>query len=150
MRSVTTSRRIDVPARDVWAVLADFSNIADWNGGVKKSFSTSEVLQGVGARRHCDLAPAGQLEETVREWRPNEQMKVSIDSASRLPIDHALATFDLIATGSDDATDVTVTYEYEPGWGIVGRALGPLLDRQFVKGFAGLLSDLETAVVPDH
>lgn len=145
MRAITTSRAIGAPQADIWAVLADFANIANWNGGVKKSFATSEIPPGPGAQRHCDLAPFGELEETVSEWRPNEQMKVSIDSASKLPLKRALATFDLVAAPGADTTDVTVTYEYEPGWGIVGRAMSPILDRQFVKGFDGFLVDLEAA-----
>ena len=69
MREITVEKDVEAPVDAVWAVLADFPNIADWNGGVKKSFSTNDQTDGVGATRHCDLSPAGGLEETVVEWK---------------------------------------------------------------------------------
>ncbi len=68
MRVVRVSRRIDASRTKVWAVLADFPNIADWNRGVNRSYATSDATTGVGAKRHCDLAPVGALEETVTGW----------------------------------------------------------------------------------
>ena len=136
---------MSVSTDKVWDVLADFPNIADWNGGVKKSFSTGEATSGVGATRHCDLSPTGTLEETIREWTPGEKLVVSIDSATRLPIKQGLATFDLSAGADSDSTNVGLTYDYETKWGIAGKAIGGLLDRQLTKGFSGFLADLETA-----
>lgn len=125
--------------------MADFPNVADWNGGVKNSYSTGDATSGVGATRHCDLSPTGTLEETIREWTPGEKFVVSIDSSTKLPIKQGLVTFDL-SDGADAASsNVDVTYDYETKWGIVGKALGGLLDRQLTKGFSGFLSDLETA-----
>lgn len=129
----------------VWDVMADFPNVADWNGGVKNSYSTGEATSGVGATRHCDLSPTGTLEETIREWTPGEKFVVSIDSSTKLPIKQGLVTFDL-SDGADAASSkVDVRYDYETKWGIAGKALGGLLDRQLTKGFSGFLSDLETA-----
>ncbi|MDH3681316.1 MAG: SRPBCC family protein [Acidimicrobiia bacterium] len=143
MREITVSRDLAAPRAAVWGVLADFPNIADWNGGVKKSFATSEATEGVGATRHCDLAPLGGLEETIKEWEPEERLVVSIDSAAKLPIKSGLATFTL--DESDAATSARVEYSYETRFGPVGAALGPLLDKQLSKGFSGFLDDLETA-----
>ncbi len=81
MRSIVVQRRIPAAPANVWAVLADFPNIARWNTGVAKSFSTSEVTGGLGAKRHCDLIPFGQLEETVKQWDDTRRMVISIDSA---------------------------------------------------------------------
>ena len=81
MRSIKVSRRIPTAPAKVWAVLADFPNIATWNTGVSKSFATSDSTGGVGAQRHCDLAPFGELEETVKEWDDTRRMVISIDSA---------------------------------------------------------------------
>ena len=85
MREIHVNKVIEASGDSVWSVLADFPNIADWNGGVKKSFSTSNDVQGVGAPRHCDLSPAGSVEETVREWQEGEKMVISIDSATNFP-----------------------------------------------------------------
>ncbi len=134
---------MSVPRSAAWAVLADFPNIATWNSGVAKSFATSESTSGVGARRHCDLSPTGTLEETIREWDPENRLVVSIDSATRLPIRRGEATFTL--TGDDDGSTTAIDYRYETKWGVVGRLMGPLLDTRLTKGFNGFLVDLEAA-----
>ena len=83
MRSIDVSRDIPAPRSAVWEILADFPNISRWNTGVKVSFATSDAVGGVGARRHCDLAPIGELEETIQEWVPEERLVVAIDSAAK-------------------------------------------------------------------
>lgn len=143
MRQITLNRPMPVPRSAVWAVLADFPNIAWWNSGVTKSYATSESTGGVGARRHCDLAPTGTLEETIRAWDPEHHLVVSIDSTSRLPIRRGEARFSL--TGDGDRSTTTVDYRYETRWGVVGTLIGPLLDNRLTRGFEGFLADLEAA-----
>ena len=144
MRSIKVSRRISAAPADVWAVLADFPNIAAWNSGVAKSFSTSEATDGVGARRHCDLAPFGELEETIKEWDEPHRLVVSIDSAKKLPIAHGLVTFVLVP--AEDATETSIEYAYKPKFGLLGQIMGSLaLDGQLKKGFNGFLKDLDAA-----
>ena len=144
MRVVKAKRQIGASPDKVWAVLADFPNIAEWNSGVNRSYATSDVTAGVGAKRHCDLAPVGALEETVTGWDEEKRMEIKIESAAKLPIAHGLATFTLSGTGA--ATDVSVEYSYEPKFGLWGHLMGRLmLDGQLTKGFMGFLKDLEQA-----
>ena len=144
MRSIKVSRQIPSAPAEIWAVLADFPNIATWNTGVAKSFATSDSTGGVGAQRHCDLAPFGELEETVKEWDDTRRMVISIDSAKRLPIAHGEVTF--VLSPAEDATEVSVDYTYKPKFGLLGQILGSLaLDGQLTKGFKGFLKDLDTA-----
>lgn len=96
------------PQAAVWQVLADFPNISVWNTGVKASHATSDATSGVGAKRHCDLAPVGTLEETIAEWDEGNRLVINIDSATKLPIERGVATFTL----TEAAT--TIDYEYEP------------------------------------
>ena len=143
MREITVTRTIDARPSAVWEVLADFPNIADWNGGVKKSYATGETTEGIGATRHCDLAPIGELEETIIAWEPDRRLVVRIDSAAKLPIKSGEATFSLSA--SDGATPTEVRYAYQPKFGPIGALLGPMLDRQLSSGFEGFLADLDRA-----
>jgi uncharacterized protein YndB with AHSA1/START domain len=142
MNELTLNRNIDAPRTAVWNVLADFPNIASWNSGVKKSHATGAET-GLGAQRHCDLSPAGGVEETVRAWEPESKMAVSIDSAKGLPLKSGLATFDLADDG--DATAITMEYTYETKWGVLGKLMKPVLHKRFQKGFNGFIDDLETA-----
>lgn len=143
MRSIDVQRDVAAPRGAVWAVLADFPGISNWNTGVKTSFSTSDSVEGVGATRHCDLAPMGELEETVAEWEPESRLVIRIDSASKLPIRSGLVTFEL--DGEDDTTATSVTYRYTPKGGPFAFLIGPILDKQLTRGFEGFLADLESA-----
>ena len=144
MRVVKAKRHIGASPDKVWAVLADFPNIAAWNSGVNRSYATGSATAGVGAKRHCDLAPMGALEETVIGWDEGKRMDIKIDSAEKLPIAHGLATISL--SGADTATDVSVEYSYEPKFGFLGHLMGRfMLDGQFTKGFTSFLKDLEQA-----
>jgi uncharacterized protein YndB with AHSA1/START domain len=144
MRSIKVNRRIPSAPAKVWAVLADFPNIATWNTGVAKSFATSDSTGGVGAQRHCDLAPFGELEETVKEWDDTRRMVISIDSAKKLPIAHGEVTF--VLSPVDDATEVSINYAYKPKFGLLGQIIGNVaLDGQLTKGFNGFLKDLDAA-----
>ena len=144
MRVVRAQRQIGASADKVWAVLADFPNISEWNRGVNRSYATSEVTAGLGAKRHCDLAPLGELEETVTGWEEEQRMQIRIDSAAKLPIAHGLATFTL--SSSTSTTDVALEYSYAPKFGFLGHLIGRfMLDAQLTKGFGRFLKDLEQA-----
>lgn len=146
MRTVTVRRQVPTSRTEVWNVLADFPNISDWNSGVKTSLSTSNSTEGLGAQRHCDLAPVGSLEETIVGWTPESQMVITIGSTSKLPIKNGEVTFDLV-TESDNQTTVAVEYKYTTKFGPIGRLMGPMLDKQLSTGFQGFLSDLEAAAI---
>ena len=143
MRTVNMSKKIVAPRQVIWDILADFANVADWNSGVVKSHSTSDAANGVGASRHCDLGPAGALEETIREWEPNQRMAISIDTATKAPIKGARGTF--VLTGDDAGPiEVALQFEYTPKGGPIGNLFGKLLDKQFTKSFHGYLNDLDS------
>ena len=141
MREISVTRTFATPRHAAWEVLADFPAISTWNSGVKTSFSTSEATDGIGATRHCDLAPMGTLEETIAEWQPETRMVVRIESATKLPIRSGLVTFVL----GDEGQPTTITYAYEPRFGALGKLMGPMVDKQLTSGFEGFLDDWEAA-----
>ena len=143
MRTLNLTKKIDAPRQVIWDILADFANVAEWNTGVNESHSTTVAANGVGAARHCDLGPAGALEETIRAWEPNEHMTISIDSATKAPINGGLGKF--VLTGDDASpTEVALQFEYTPKGGPIGNMFGRVLDKQFMKGFTGALNDLDS------
>ncbi len=143
MRTIKVNRNIKASKSAVWAVLADYPNISQWNAGVKNSFSTSEATEGVGARRHCDLSPAGALEEIITLWEPEDKLGIEIESVAKLPVKRADVLFNL--EGDEDQTAIEVSYAYETKFGPVGKLLGPILDPQLRKGFSAFLKDLDAA-----
>ncbi len=143
--NVQLERHLDASPSAVWQVLADFGNIADWNSGIKASTSTSTATQGVGAQRHCDLAPAGALEETIREWDEQRRMVVSIDEASKIPMKAGLATFEL--TESNGGTDFSLNYDFAAKGGPFAGLMGRMMTGQLRKGFTAFIDDLEQAAM---
>ena len=141
MRNVKLERTLAAPRSSVWAVLADYPNIADWNDGVKKSYAIGDATEGVGAQRQTELVPTGAMRETVAEWVPEERMVIAIDKVEKMPVKQARMTFTL--SGGDETTLFTMSYDYEPKGGPLAVILGPVLDRQMNKGFNGFIDLLE-------
>ena len=145
MRNVQVERTVAAPRSSVWAVLADYPDIADSNDGVMKSYALGEETQGVGARRQCELAPKGtmQMRETVTEWVADEKMVIDIDRVEKLPIKKATMTFTLSDRGG--TTQFRMSYDFEPKGGPLALLYGPMLDTQLFKGFNGFVDNLEVA-----
>ena len=145
MRNVTVERTVAAPRSRVWAVLADYPNIADWNDGVLNSYAIGDATEGVGAQRQTELVPNGamRMRETVTEWVPEERMVVAIDNIEKMPVKRASQTFTLSDDG--EATRFTMSYDYEPKGGPLGFILGLVMDPQMKKGFNGFIDSLEPA-----
>ena len=143
MRNLKLERTLAVARSSVWAVLADYPNIADWNDGLTKSYAIGDATEGVGAQRQTELAPDGKMKmrETVTEWVPEERMVMAIDKMEKMPVKQARMTFTL-SGGEGETTLFTMSYDYEPK-GALWSFLGPFLDRQFGKGFSGFIDLLE-------
>ena len=144
--TISASKTVSADRDDLWAVLADFPNIADWSAGVKRSYATSSSDTGVGAQRHCDLSPAGALEETIQEFVPGERMVISIDKASVVPIKSSLTTFELRdAEDGSGGTEVSVTAQTQPKGGPLSPIIARRMAKGLTKGLAGLIDELDTA-----
>jgi uncharacterized protein YndB with AHSA1/START domain len=145
MRNVKVARTLAAPRSSVWAVLADYPNIVDWNDGVKNSYAIGDATEGVGAQRQTELVPTGamRMRETVAEWVPEETMVLDIDKIEKQPVKQATMTFTLSDGG--ETTPFTMSYDYEPKGGPLAVIFGPILDRQMNKGFNGFIDYLEQA-----
>lgn len=145
MRNVKVERTVVAPRSSVWAVLADYPNIADWNDGVKASYAIGDATEGVGAQRQTEIVPNGKMRmrETVTEWVPEEKMVIAVDQIEKQPIKHATMTLTLSDGG--ETTPCTMTYDYEPKGGPLAFLFGPMLDKQMKKAFNGFMANLETA-----
>jgi len=52
-------------------------------------------------------------------------------------------TFDLTDAGA--GTEVSITYDFETKFGLLGQMMGGRIDKQLISGFTGFLEELETA-----
>ncbi len=141
MTNIKVERTLAAPRSSVWAVLADYPNIAEWNEGVTNSYAIGDATEGVGAQRQTELAPDGamRMRETVAEWVLEETMVIAIDEIENMPVKAATQTFTLSDDG--ETTPFTMSYDYEP----LGEPLGPMFDGQMSMGFNGFIDSLERA-----
>ena len=143
MRNVKVERTVAAPRSCVWAVLADYPNIVDWNEAVTNSYAIGDATEGVGAQRQVDLGSKGSIKmrETVTEWVPEERMVIAVDKIEKQPLKQATMTFALSDGG--ETTPFTMTYDYELKGGPLAYIYGPLLAPLFKKGFNAFIDNLE-------
>ena len=149
--AVTSNVNIDAPPDKVWSVLADLGSIYKWNPGVAKSHTTSELTQGEGATRHCDLDDKNYLEERAFDWREGESFKIDVFESS-MPLESNIVTFQIAPAGhtpGGDGTRVSVTADYKLKFGIIGTLMDVLFVKRMLQhGFddmmAGLKHHIET------
>ena len=97
MPTVRAEAGIEASRTHIWRVLADFGGIERRSPVVLRSDSTSEAKEGVGAARHCELAPRGTVEEQVVEWEPERHLGINVDPVG--PIAAQRWDFDVTEAG---------------------------------------------------
>ena len=131
----------NAPKQIMWEVLADFPNIANYTDSVKSSASTSDQETGVGASRHCDLAPLGTAEETIVEFNPGENIVISLYDTKGLPVKNSETTFSLTEIDSN-TTRLTMRANVQAKGGVFAGVLGKILERRLPNSAKRLLDDL--------
>jgi len=143
MKNFTIDRTIQAPRAHVWAVLADYPNIVDWNEGVVSSSAIGDATEGVGAQRQCELTGSVAMRETVTEWIAEEKMVVAIDQVEKMPVVEASMTFTLADGG--ESTPIRMSYDFQAKGGPFAGVIGAVLSRPMSKGFSAFIDDLERA-----
>ena len=144
-RHLTVGRHVDAPCASVWAVCADFPNLADHWGGLKASRPIGDQMHGVGARRQVDLKPVGALVETVTAWEEGRTLATTNQPSALVPFKHAEARLTLEPDGN--GTAITFDYRYVPRGGPMGRLTGPVIDRMLRTNFGSMLAAIEEAAL---
>lgn len=129
------------PKEIVWKVLADFPNIVDYTDTVKASASTSEQAFGVGASRHCDLAPIGTTEEKIIDFTPGDKLVISLYKTTGMPVKNSETTFSLTEIDAN-TTQLTMTAEVQAKGGIFAGFIAKRLKSRLPKGAGRTVKDL--------
>ena len=144
-RHLTVRREAAAPRDSVWAVCADFPNLADHWDGLKASRPIGDQARGVGARRQVDLKPVGALVETVTAWEQGRTLATTNQPSALVPFKQAKARLTLEPHG--DGTAITFDYRYVPRGGPMGRLTGPVIDRMLSGTFESMLAAIEEAAL---
>jgi len=144
MGTFATETIIRAAVDEVWRALGQIGDIYRWNPGVKASHTTSEVEDGLGATRFCDLGGGNYLDEAVVAWQPHEKLTMRI-MGTNLPFETADVRFTLRPISAGTVVSVSPLYKLKYG------PLGVLLDKVYVqksyqKGMESLLAGLKNYV----
>ena len=142
-RHLTVRRQAAAPHDSVWAVCADFPNLAAHWDGLKASRPIGDQTRGVGARRQVDLKPLGALVETVTAWEQGRTLATTNQPSALVPFKQAKARLTLEPHG--DRTAITFDYRYVPRGGPMGRLTGPVIDKILRRDFESMLAAIEEA-----
>jgi hypothetical protein len=142
-RQLMVQREMSAPTGAVWALLADFSDLArHWNG-LRGTRAIGDQTSGVGARRHVDLKPMGSMDETVTVWEEGRRIDTQNKPSLSVPIKQARSSLTLEPSAA--GTSATFRYWYSPRGGPVGVASGLLIDKMLTATFTDMLTALEKA-----
>ena len=146
-RHIKVQRRMAASTGPVWALFADFPNLASHWNGLRATRAIGNQTSGVGARRHVDLKPMGSMEETVTVWEEGRRIDTRNQPSASMPFKHAESTLTL--EPDDDGTLAIFDYRYEPRGGPLGRVTGPLIDKMLTSTFIDMLAATDKAAGGD-
>src|SRR5215216_5571012 len=91
-RLLTVQRRMAASTGSVWALFADFPNLASHWSGLRATRAIGNQTSGVGARRHVELKPIGSMEETVTTWEDGRRIDTENHPSVLVPFNRAETT----------------------------------------------------------
>ncbi|MBI3970861.1 MAG: SRPBCC family protein [Chloroflexi bacterium] len=118
--------RIDAPIEAVWQALADLVAVERYNPMVASARVISELHEGVGATRRCELKPKGWVEERVWDWAPPTAIGIEV-AASEWPVVFMKWRTELTPDGG--ATQVNQVMHYKVKFGPLGAIMDALMMR---------------------
>jgi hypothetical protein len=136
---------MSAPRGSVWALYADFPNLARHWSGLRATRAIGGQTSGVGARRRVDLKPTGSMDETVTVWEEGRRIDTQNRPSASVPFKQARSMLTLEPDGG--GTLATFDYRYVPRGGPVGRFTGPLIDKMLTAIFTDMLATTEKAAL---
>jgi hypothetical protein len=144
-RHITVQRRMSASSGSLWALFADFPNLASHWSGLRATRGIGDQASGVGARRRVELKPIGGMDETVTVWEEGRRIDTENRPSTSVPFKHAESTITL--EPADDGTLATFDYRYVPRGGPLGRLTGPLIDKMLTVTFTDMLAATDGAAL---
>jgi len=147
MGAFTVTRSLDASPAEVWSVLADFGNIAEWNPNLSASRLLGEQAGGVGTTRQCDLKDGkNYVRERVTTWEDGRRMEIDIYEGT-MPLKSAIATIVLEPAGPR-RTKVIASMSFVPKGGAVRKVatevfMKPMMKHMFGRLVRGLKEHVE-------
>ena len=143
METFQIERRIDAPRAQAWEVLSDLDS---W-GGHAPNLSRTEVIEGAaeGAVRRCYNNSGKGWSETCTLWQPGQRYTMEVDTSDYpYPMRQMRGTW--AVENDPGGTRIHLRYEFEPKYGLAGRALAVLMRPVFARTCRKMLDSYEQAL----
>ena len=147
-RHIRVQRHMAASPASVWALFADFPNLASHWSGIRATRAIGNQTSGVGARRHVELKPIGTMDETVTTWEEGRRIDTENHPSGLVPFNRAETTLTL--DPENGGTLATFNYRYLPRGGPIGRVTGPLIDKMLTASFTEMLAGTEEAALENR
>lgn len=132
MPTITVTRKTQGSAARVWDLLSDFGAIDAFNPTLKESHllnGSSKV--GLGAERQCTLRDGrNYIHERVVDWQEGRSYRIEVFGGT-MPLDDIQA--ELAVTPVGVGSELRMTMQYRPRWGVAGRLIEPVLLRPMMR-----------------
>lgn len=144
MTTLTNDIHIRAPRQKVWDILTQLDLLSTYDPRTKASVLTSELADGVGAERRCEVRPGGWFIERVVAWKPVQTLAFELVTCS-LPVNSLRHDYTL--SESNGLTHIIQVMTYELKYKAVGHALdGLVLRRKWDAGIKAFLGGLKEHV----
>ena len=145
MRTLTETVIIRAPAKNVWAALADFGDVAAWAPYMRVSHLLGDQATGVGTRRAMQHELGFRFEERVTAWNEGEGFSFDVLKAP-WPMTDVAESWRM--QPEDGGVRVTTRVEYRMKLGPLGRLLDGslvrfIVQREMRSGVLGLKAHVE-------
>jgi len=144
-RHIRVQRRMAASTGSLWAVFADFPNLASHWKGLRATRAIGDQTSGVGARRRVVLKPIGSMDETVTVWEEGRRLDTQNQPSASVPFKRAESTLTLESDA--DGTLATFDYRFVPRGGPLGLLSGPLIGRMLTATFTDMLAATDEAAL---
>lgn len=131
---ITSLIEINAPKEKVWRVLNFIGEIENFHPLIKKSYVTTNVKSGLGAKRYCELLPMGKMEEEAIEWDEGKSFVMKVIGGKMLPPFLFMKGKVCLEELGVKRTKVSFSFSYQLKYGVLGNLMNILLIKpQFKK-----------------
>lgn len=115
MPSFTLSETFDAPRDKLWALFADYGNVADFHPGIESSCTLNDE-SGLGGLRNCEFGKGQGVTEEITTFEEGKAIAFTATEFRKMPMRELVGTFTF---EGDQPTKVTVEMKYRMKGGFV-------------------------------
>jgi ribosome-associated toxin RatA of RatAB toxin-antitoxin module len=128
---VKNTMRVNVPAKNIWEVLGDFSSIERFAPTIKTSPIVNDKSSGLGAKRLCTFNNGSSLIEEIIDYQEGKSFKIEISEFS-MPLKSQHAEMKVEAVDAN-TSDIYMSVDFVVKGGPFGWLMGFLMMRPLMK-----------------